>query len=176
MAIDSFCFSQLCKTLLFFFTYTHMWPLGILFDGSDSLFQTQQSFVSEVGNAVFLPHFTPTRLHHLSFVHRLLQTFFELDICCTITGTYPAYTAVVLTSYYRGSPCIGGLHYLRQYLQKGWYICNRTFSVPTDRMAGVWRFPWLFHLRNYVRECDGCFFNYHCKCFYISWCPCILWI
>ena len=86
---------------------------GIFFDGSDSLFQTQQSLVTEMGHAVWLPQFTPTRLDHLTFVHRLLQTFCELDICCTITGTYPAYIASVLTSYYNITPCIGGLHIAR---------------------------------------------------------------
>jgi len=72
LVVDSKCVSQLCKTLcLFFFRYTqlhtltHMKPNGIPFDGSDSLFQTQQSLVSEMGHAVSLPHFTPTRLEYL---------------------------------------------------------------------------------------------------------------
>jgi len=43
----------------------------------------------------------------------LLKTFCELDICCTITGTYPAYIAGVLTSYYNSTPCRGGLHIAR---------------------------------------------------------------
>jgi len=90
-----------------------MRPIGIPFDGSDSVFQIQQSLVTEVGHAVWLPHFTHTRLEHLLFVHQLLQTFCELDICCTITGTYPAYIAGVLTSYYGSSPGIGGLHIAR---------------------------------------------------------------
>ena len=83
-----------------------MKPHGIPFDGSDSLFQTQQSQVSEMGHAVWLQQFNPARLDHLPFVHRSLQTFFELDICCTITGTYPAYIAGVLASYYNSTPCI----------------------------------------------------------------------
>jgi len=87
-----------------------MKPQGIAFHGSDSQFQTQQSRVTEMGHAVLLQQFTPARLDHLSFVHRLLQTFCELDICCTITGTYPAYIAGVLTSFYNIAPCIGGLH------------------------------------------------------------------
>jgi len=66
-----------------------------------------------VGHAVWLPHFTPTRLDHLDFVHHLLQTFCEFDICCAITGTYPAYIAGVLTSYYNSTPYIGGLHMTR---------------------------------------------------------------
>jgi len=90
-----------------------MMPSGISFDGSDSLFQTQQSLVTEMGHTVWLPHFTPTRLDHLPFEHRLLQTFWELYICCTSTGTYPAYIASVLTSYYNSTPCIGGLHIAR---------------------------------------------------------------
>jgi len=94
-------------------TLTHMKPHGISFDGSDSQFQTQQSLVTEMWQAVWLQHFTPTSLDHLPFVHRLLQTFCELDICCTITGTYPAYIAGVLTSYYNWTPCIGGLHIAR---------------------------------------------------------------
>jgi len=52
-------------------------------------------------------------LEHLLFVHRLLQTFCELGICCTITGTYPAYIAVVLTSYYNIALSIGGIHKAR---------------------------------------------------------------
>jgi len=64
-------------------------------------------------HAVWLQQFTPTRLDHLSFVHRLLQTFCELDICCTITGTYPACIAGVLTSYYNSTPRIGGLQIVR---------------------------------------------------------------
>jgi len=87
-----------------------MWPIGIPFDGSDSLFETEHSLVTEMWHAVWLPHFIPTRLEHLQFVHQLLQTFCELDICCTITGTYRAFIAGILTSYYRSSPCIGGLH------------------------------------------------------------------
>jgi len=43
----------------------------------------------------------------------LLQTFCELDICCTITGTYPAYIAGVLASFYNIAPCIGRLHIAR---------------------------------------------------------------
>jgi len=58
------------------------------------------------GHAVWFPHFTPKSLDHLDFVHHLLRTYCELDICCAITGTYPAYIAGVLTSYYRTQPVI----------------------------------------------------------------------
>jgi len=90
-----------------------MKPHGIPFDGSDSQFQTQQSLVTEMRHAVWLQQFAPARLDHLSFVHRLLQTFWELDICCTITGTYPAYIPGVLASFYNSTPCIRGLHIAR---------------------------------------------------------------
>jgi len=113
-------FTSTYRTNLLFFvffrythTHTNMKPNGISFDGSDSLFQTQQSLLIEMGHAVWLPHFTPARLDHLSFLHRLLQTFCELDVCCTITGNYPAYIAGVLTCYYNIAPCIGGLHIAR---------------------------------------------------------------
>ena len=69
--------------------------------------------MTEIWHAVWLQQFTPARLEHLPFVHRLLQTFCELDICCTITGTHPAYIAGVLTSYYNSTPFIGGLHIAR---------------------------------------------------------------
>jgi len=108
-------------TLLFSFsdthththTHTHMKHLGIPFYGSNSLFRTYQSLVNVAGHALWLPHFTPTRLDHLQFVHHLLQTFCELDICCTIIGYYPAYIAGVLTSYYRNSPVIEVFHIVR---------------------------------------------------------------
>jgi len=90
-----------------------MRPLGIQFDGSNSLFRTQQSFLNVAGHAFWLPHFTPTRLDHLQLVHHLLQTICELDMCCTITGNYPAYIASVLTSYYPTIPGIGRLHRAR---------------------------------------------------------------
>ena len=90
-----------------------MRPLGIPFDGSDSLFQTQQSLVDVAGHALWLPYFTPMRSDHLHFVNRLLKTFCELDICCTLTGNYPAYIAGALTSYYRTKPVIGTLYIAR---------------------------------------------------------------
>ena len=57
--------------------------------------------------------FHPTRSEHLHFVNRLLKTFCELDICCTVTGTYPAYIAGALTSYYYTRPVIGTLYIAR---------------------------------------------------------------
>lgn len=36
-----------------------------------------------------------------------------MDICCTLTGTYPAYIAGALTSYYRTTPAIGALYIAR---------------------------------------------------------------
>jgi len=118
----------------FFFqihTLTHMKHHGIPFDGSDSLFQTQQSLGTEMGHAVWLQQFTPARIDHLSFVHRLLQTFCELDICCTITGTYPAYIAGVLASFYNTAPCIGGLHIARNssFILENFYRKAETFVI-----------------------------------------------
>jgi len=64
-----------------------MRPFGLPFDGSNSLFATQQFLVNEVGKALWLTHFTPVRLDHLRFVNRLLNTSCAQDICCAITGT-----------------------------------------------------------------------------------------
>ena len=63
---------------------------GKVFDGPDSLFTTQQELVKRAGHAVWLTEFTPTRLDHLGFVNRLLQTLCELDICCALVNAYPA--------------------------------------------------------------------------------------
>jgi len=117
----------------FFFLqiHTHMRPLGISFDRSDSLYRTQQSLLNEAGHAIWLPHLTPTRLDHLQFVHHLLQTFCELDMCCTITKNYPAYIAGVLTSYYRTSPVIGRLQIARTYslILDDIYRTSDTFAI-----------------------------------------------
>jgi len=61
-----------------------MSPRGKRFDVSDSLFRTYHDLVKHAGHAVWLTEFTPVRLDHLGFVHRLLQTFCELDICCAL--------------------------------------------------------------------------------------------
>ena len=56
-----------------------------------------------------MTHFTPARLDHLGFANRLLKTFRELDICCALVGTYPAYIAGVISSYYMDSLRLGQL-------------------------------------------------------------------
>jgi len=66
---------------------------GILFDGSDRLFRTQQNLVKRAAHAMWLTEFTPARLDYLGLVNRLLQTFCELDICCALVNTYPTYIA-----------------------------------------------------------------------------------
>ena len=90
-----------------------MGPLGLPFDGSESLFRAQQSLVNVAVYAVWLPDFTPTILEHLQFLHHLSRTFCELDFCFALTGTYPAYIEGVFTSYCRTKPVIGGLHIAR---------------------------------------------------------------
>jgi len=133
------------STLFFSFTdthtHTHMRTLGLPFDGSDSLFRTQQSLVNVAGHALWFLHFTPTRLDHLEFVHHLLQTFCELDICCTITGNYPSNIAGVITSYYRTSPVIGRLNIA---------------GTPSPNLDNIYRKadifvigPFQFHLTNW---------------------------
>jgi len=82
-------------------------------------------------HAVWLQQLTPARLEHLIFVHRLLQTFCELDICCTTTGTYAAHIAGVLASFYNIAPCIGGLHIARSSssILENYYRKDETFVI-----------------------------------------------
>jgi len=77
-----------------------MRPQGKLLNGSAHLLETQECLVNSVGNALCLTHFTPARRDHLGFVNLLLKEFCSMDICCALVGTYPAYIAGVLSSYY----------------------------------------------------------------------------
>ena len=70
------------------------------FEGSPSLFETQECLLNSVEHALWLTHFTPARRDHLGFVNLLLEEFCSLDICCALVGTYPAYIAGVLSSHY----------------------------------------------------------------------------
>jgi len=58
--------------------------------------------VRRAGHAVWFTGFTPARLDYLAFVNRLLQTLCELDICCALVNTYPAYIVVVLSVFSTG--------------------------------------------------------------------------
>jgi len=73
---------------------------GKLFEGSASLFETQECLVNSVGHALWLIHFTPARRDHLGFVNLLIKDFCALDICCALVGSYPACIAGVLSSHY----------------------------------------------------------------------------
>jgi hypothetical protein len=76
-----------------------MRPLGMVFDGSTSLFGTQSALCNFIGHAIWLGQFTPVRHDHVHFVQALLQAFFSLGICCAFTGLYPAYISGVLDKY-----------------------------------------------------------------------------
>ena len=80
------------------------------FDWSNSLFKSQEILVNKVGNAICLTNFTPVKLDHLRFVNRLLEASCAPDICCAVTGTFPAYIAGVLNSYYSQRTAVGKLH------------------------------------------------------------------
>jgi len=86
---------------------------GKRFDGSDSLFRTQQDLMKRAGHTMCLTEFTPARLDHLSFVNRLLQTFCELDICCALVNVYPAYIAGALSVYSTGGNVVSLLYIAR---------------------------------------------------------------
>jgi len=82
-----------------------MRPLGKVFDGSTSLFDTQRFLYTSIGHAIWLTQFTPVRHDHLHFIQALLQAFCSLGICCTFTGLYPAYIAGVLDKYCLEDDC-----------------------------------------------------------------------
>ena len=86
---------------------------GNLFDGLDRLFRTQQDLVKRAVHAVWLSEFTPARLEHLGFVNRLLQTLCELDICCALVNTYPAYVAGVFSLFSTGGGKVSLLYFAR---------------------------------------------------------------
>ena len=83
-----------------------MRPGGKCFDGSDSMFRTQQAVVKRAGHAVLFNEFTPARLDHLGFVNRLRHIFCELDICCALVNAYPAFIAGVTSVYSLGGNVI----------------------------------------------------------------------
>jgi len=58
----------------------NMRPQGQLFDGSASLFETQECLVNSVGHALWLTHFTPARREHLAFVNLLLKELLGLTL------------------------------------------------------------------------------------------------
>ena len=90
-----------------------MRPGGRIFDGSDSMYRTQQAVVKRAGHAVWLNEFSPARLEHLGFVNRLMQTLCELDICCAIVNAYPAFIAGVTSVYSLGGNVISLLNIAR---------------------------------------------------------------
>jgi len=145
-----------------------MRPLDIPFDGSGSLFRTQQSLVSVAEHVLWLPHFTLTRLHHLRFVHHLLQTFYELDICCALTGIYPAYIAGVLTSYYRIRPVIARIP---STILDIIYRKADTFLIgPFQFCLTEWEeYEGFLDYSTYItfEDVTVCFFSCHYRCLYI---------
>jgi len=90
-----------------------MRPRGKRFDGSDSLFTTQQDLVKRAGHAIWLTEFSPARLDHLDFVNRLLHTCCELNICCALGNTYPACIAGALSVCSTGRDTISLLYIAR---------------------------------------------------------------
>ena len=77
-----------------------MRPQGKLLNGSAHLLETQECLVNSVGHSLCLTHLTPARRDHLGFVNLLLKETCSMDFCCALVGTYPAYIAGVLSSYY----------------------------------------------------------------------------
>jgi len=83
-----------------------MKPQGKEFDGSSSLFETHRNLQPFAGNSIWLTQFHPKKQEHLNFMRLLLCTLCKLNICCAISGTYPAYVAGMLSSYFAVTLCV----------------------------------------------------------------------
>ena len=146
-----------------------MRPHGKVFDGSNSMFETQQFLWrwNVASNALWLPHFTPVRSDHLRFVTTLLKTFCSLDICCACVGTYPSYIAGVLGTYYLDTLRISQLCIARtdSPILDELYIKFPTLDVGIFELqiTEAEEFPRLFAVCYYIRMCDNSFFYFHCR-------------
>ena len=83
-----------------------MKPQGKEYDGSSSLFEIHQDLHPYAVNSIWLTQFQPKKQEHLNFVRLLLCTLCKLDICCAISGTYPAYVAGMFSSYFAVTLCV----------------------------------------------------------------------
>jgi hypothetical protein len=101
-----------------------MRPLGMVFDGSTSLFETQRVLCTSIGQAIWLAQFTPVHHDHLHFVQALFQAFCSLGICCVFTGLYPAYIAGVLD---------------KSCLEDDFCICHLCIAKSTSTILGTLR-------------------------------------
>ena len=81
-------------------------PQGKEFVGSSSLFETLRNLQPYAGNSIWLTQFQPKKQEHLNFIRLLLCTVCKLNICCAISGTYPAYVAGMLSSYFAVTLCV----------------------------------------------------------------------
>jgi len=109
-----------------------MRPRGRCFNGSDSMLKTQKDLEKLAGNAVWFTEFTPVRIDHLDFVKRLLLTFCELDICCTIINSYPAYVAGAVGVCSTGKLALGVFYFAKV---NSPLLDNFTLAILTLRLV-----------------------------------------
>jgi hypothetical protein len=67
--------------------------LGVDFDGSCTLHTAHHHVQSVAGTATWLSDYVPIRYETRHIIERLLSEFFDFDICCRISGPFPAYAA-----------------------------------------------------------------------------------
>ena len=106
---------------LYYGTRVGMRPVGKVFDGSTSLFDTQRVLCNSIGHAIWLPHFARVRHDHLHFVQALLQEFCWLGICSALTGLYLSYIAGMLDRH-----CMGD----------DFFICHLYIAKSTSTILG----------------------------------------
>jgi len=101
------------------------------------MLKTQKDLEKLAGNAVWFSEFTPVRIDHLDFVKRLLLTFCELDICCTIINSYPAYIAGAVSVCSVGELALGVFYFAKfnSPLLDHFYLSDPYFHVGAFSFA-----------------------------------------
>ena len=69
------------------------------FDGARRYFDTDMSLLPVAGHGALFAEFKPQRFMGFVFMFELLKQFFKFDICCHVTGSYPAYLEGTLPSF-----------------------------------------------------------------------------
>jgi hypothetical protein len=67
--------------------------LGVDFDGCSSLHMNHHQLQSVAGTATWLTPYGPIACERRHVIEWLVRKFFDVDICCNISWTFPAHTA-----------------------------------------------------------------------------------
>ena len=143
-----------------------MRPLGMVFDGSNSLFETERVICNSIGQGIWLGQFAPVRRDHLHLVQAILQAICSIDISCAFTGLYPAYIARMLDRHcMEDDVCIYHLYIakststiLRPLLQK---VTEFTIGSFDFRFRSRWAFERYADFSAYGISYEGVTLTFH---------------